>query len=107
MGSKSRRQWKKLISVPLYEQPEEERRFDLCRMPRPKISIDARVFRPVREDLPIACALDQIAAGMSAEVDPDLACRAAQLSRISTVYNGTSDGTGPDFDGAEDPRAQA
>jgi hypothetical protein len=76
-------------------------------MPRPKISIDTPVLRPAREDWLITRALDQIAAAIGAEVDPDLACRAAQLSRIATVYNGTSDGTSSDFDGAEDPRAQA
>lgn len=58
MGSLSRLQYKKLTSVPLFEQLHDEGSFDASYMPEPKLSIDTSVNQPARAALLIARALD-------------------------------------------------
>jgi hypothetical protein len=58
MGSLSRLQYKKLTSVPLFEQLHEEGSFDASYMPKPRLSIDTSVVQPARAALQIARALD-------------------------------------------------
>ena len=62
MGSLSRLQYKKLTSVPLFEQLHEEGSFDASYMPRPKISIDTSDNQPARAALQIARALNLLPA---------------------------------------------
>jgi hypothetical protein len=56
MESDSRLQLKKLTSMPLFGQLEEQASFDLSGMHTPKISIDTRVFGPSRAAQNIVCA---------------------------------------------------
>lgn len=58
MGSLSRLQYKKLTSVPLFEQLHEEGSFGASYMPKPKLSIDTSLNQPARAALQIARALD-------------------------------------------------
>jgi hypothetical protein len=58
MGSLSRLQYKKLTSVPLFEQLHEEGAFEVDYMPKPELSIDTSVHQPARSALKIARALD-------------------------------------------------
>jgi hypothetical protein len=58
MGSLSRLQYKKLTSVPLFEQLHREGSFDAAYMPKPKLSIDTSLVQPPRAVLQIARALD-------------------------------------------------
>jgi hypothetical protein len=58
MGSLSRLQYKKLTSVPLFEQLHEDGSFTADYMPTPKLSIDTGVNQPARAALEIARALD-------------------------------------------------
>jgi hypothetical protein len=58
MGSLSRLQYKKLTSVPLFEQLHREGSFDAAYMPQPKLSIDTSLVQPARAVLQIARALD-------------------------------------------------
>jgi hypothetical protein len=60
MGSLSRLQYKKLTSVPLFEQLHEEGSFDASYMPKPRLSIDTCDCIPARAALQIARALDLI-----------------------------------------------
>ncbi|HUD15112.1 MAG TPA: AAA family ATPase [Terracidiphilus sp.] len=62
MGSLSRLQYKKLTSVPLFEQLHEEGSFDASYMPRPKLSIDTSDNQPARAALQIARALNLLPA---------------------------------------------
>ena len=62
MGSLSRMQYKKLPSVPLFEQLHEEGSFDASYMPRPKLSIDTSDNQPARAALQIARALNLLPA---------------------------------------------
>jgi hypothetical protein len=63
MGSLSRLQYKKLTSVPLFEQLHEEGSFDASYMPTPKLSIDTSDNQPARAALQIARALNLLPAG--------------------------------------------
>jgi hypothetical protein len=58
MASVSRLQYKKLTSVPLFEQLHKEGSFDAAYMPKPKLSIDTSLNQPARAALQIARALD-------------------------------------------------
>jgi hypothetical protein len=58
MGSLSRLQYKKLTSVPLFEQLREEGVFEVDYMPKPELSIDTSLYQPARAALQIARALD-------------------------------------------------
>ena len=58
MGSLSRLQYKKLTSVPLFEQLQQEGSFDASYMPKPKLSIDTGLVTPARAALQIARMLD-------------------------------------------------
>jgi len=58
MGSLSRLQYKKLTSVPLFEQLHDEGSFDASYMPTPRLSIDTCANQPARAALQIARALD-------------------------------------------------
>jgi hypothetical protein len=58
MGGLSRLQYKKLTSVPLFEQLHEEGAFEAEYMPKPKLSIDTSDNQPARAALQIARALD-------------------------------------------------
>jgi hypothetical protein len=58
MGSLSRLQYKKLTSVPLFEQLHEEGVFEVDYMPKPLLSIDTSIHQPARAALDIARALD-------------------------------------------------
>ena len=58
MGGLSRLQYKKLTSVPLFEQLLEEGSFEADYMPKPKLSIDTSENQPARAALQIARALD-------------------------------------------------
>jgi hypothetical protein len=60
MGSLSRLNYKKLTSVPLFEQLHEEGVFQVDYMPRPLLSIDTSIHQPARAALQIARALDLI-----------------------------------------------
>lgn len=60
MGSVSRLQYKKLTSVPLFEQLLSEGSFESAYMPKPKISVDTSVSTPARAALQIARALNLI-----------------------------------------------
>ena len=60
MGSLSRLQYKKLTSVPLFEQLHEEGVFEVDYMPKPLLSIDTSLHQPARAALQIARALDLI-----------------------------------------------
>jgi hypothetical protein len=60
MGSLSRLQYKKLTSVPLFEELHGEGSFEASYMPKPKLSIDTSVSIPARAALQIARALDLI-----------------------------------------------
>jgi len=62
MGSISRLQYKKLTSVPLFEQLHEEGSFDASYMPMPKLSIDTGENQPARAALQIARALNLLPA---------------------------------------------
>jgi hypothetical protein len=57
MGSLSRLQYKKLTSVPLFEELHSEGTFDVSYMPAPRLSIDTSVNQPPRAALQIARAL--------------------------------------------------
>jgi hypothetical protein len=61
MGGLSRLQYKKLTSVPLFEQLHEEGSFDASYMPKPKLTIDTSVSSPARAALQIARALNLLA----------------------------------------------
>jgi hypothetical protein len=61
MGGLSRLQYKKLTSVPLFEQLHEEGAFEASYMPKPKLSIDTSDNQPARAALEIARALDLLA----------------------------------------------
>lgn len=58
MGSLSRLQYKKLTSVPLFEQLHQEGSFDASYMPTPKVSIDTSLCSSARAALLIARALE-------------------------------------------------
>jgi hypothetical protein len=58
MGSLSRLQYKKLTSVPLFEQLHDEGSFDAGYMPEPRLSINTSLIQPPRAALQIARALD-------------------------------------------------
>jgi hypothetical protein len=58
MGGLSRLQYKKLTSVPLFEQLHEEGSFDASYMPAPRLSIDTGNNLPARAALQIARALE-------------------------------------------------
>jgi hypothetical protein len=58
MGSMSRLNYKKLTSVSLFEELQNEGVFDVAYMPTPKVSIDTSVCEPPRAALNIARALD-------------------------------------------------
>jgi hypothetical protein len=58
MGSLSRLQYKKLASVPLFEQLHQEGVFEVEYMPKPHLSIDTSIHQPARAALQIARALD-------------------------------------------------
>jgi len=58
MGSMSRLQYKKLTSVPLFEELHGEGVFDVSYMPAPRVSIDTSANQPARAALEIARALD-------------------------------------------------
>jgi hypothetical protein len=58
MGSLSRLQYKKLTSVPLFEQLHDEGSFDAGYMPEPRLSINTSLSQPPRAALQIARALD-------------------------------------------------
>ena len=58
MGSLSRLQYKKLTSVPLFEQLREEGVFEVDYMPKPQLSIDTSLHQPARAALDIARALN-------------------------------------------------
>jgi hypothetical protein len=58
MGSMSRMQYKKLSSVPLFEELHAEGVFEVSYMPAPKVSIDTSENQPARAALEIARALD-------------------------------------------------
>jgi hypothetical protein len=60
MGSLSRLQYKKLTSVPLFEQLHDEGAFEVDYMPKPELSIDTSIHQPARAALQIARALDLI-----------------------------------------------
>src|SRR5580658_6020327 len=60
MGSLSRLQYKKLTSVPLFEQLHREGSFEAGYMPKATLSIDTSVNVPARAALQIARALDLI-----------------------------------------------
>jgi AAA domain len=60
MGSLSRLQYKKLTSVPLFEELHREGSFEAGYMPKPKLSVDTGVSIPARAALQIARALDLI-----------------------------------------------
>jgi len=60
MGGLSRLQYKKLTSVPLFEQLLDEGSFEADYMPEPKLSIDTGENQPARAALQIARALDLI-----------------------------------------------
>ena len=62
MGSVSRLQYKKLTSVPLFEQLYEEGAFEADYMPKPSLSIDTSVSQPPRAALQIVRALDLLPA---------------------------------------------
>jgi hypothetical protein len=62
MGSLSRLQYKKLTSVPLFEQLHEEGSFDASYMPKPRLSIDTSDNQPARAALQIARALNLLSA---------------------------------------------
>jgi hypothetical protein len=62
MGSVSRHQYKKLTSVPLFEQLHEEGSFNASYMPTPKLSIDTSDNQPARAALQIARALNLLPA---------------------------------------------
>lgn len=62
MGSLSRLQYKKLTSVPLFEQLHSEGVFDVSYMPAPRLSIDTSAVQPPRAALQIARALDLLPA---------------------------------------------
>jgi hypothetical protein len=58
MGSLSRLQYKKLTSVPLFEQLHEEGSFEASYMPTPRLSIDTSLNQPARAALQIARTLE-------------------------------------------------
>jgi hypothetical protein len=58
MGGLSRLQYKKLTSVPLFEQLHEEGSFDASYMPKPRLSICTSDNQPARAALKIARELD-------------------------------------------------
>jgi len=58
MGSLSRLQYKKLASVPLFEQLHQEGVFEVEYMPKPDLSIDTSIYQPARAALQIARALE-------------------------------------------------
>ena len=58
MGGLSRLQYKKLTSVPLFEQLHQEGAFEAEYMPKPKLSIDTSDNQPARAALQIARALN-------------------------------------------------
>jgi hypothetical protein len=58
MGSMSRHQYRKLTSVPLFEELHAEGSFDASYMPKPKLSIDTCDNQPARAALKIARALE-------------------------------------------------
>jgi hypothetical protein len=58
MGSLSRLQYKKLTSVPLFEQLHQEGSFDASYMPTPRLSIDTSLNQPARAALQIARTLE-------------------------------------------------
>ena len=58
MGSLSRLQYKKLTSIPLFEELHNEGVFDVSYMPTPRLSIDTSVVQPPRAALQIARALN-------------------------------------------------
>jgi len=60
MGSQSRQQFKKLTSVPLFEQLHAEGSFDASYMPVPKLSIDTGLVSSARAALQIARTLELI-----------------------------------------------
>jgi hypothetical protein len=62
MGGLSRLQYKKLTSVPLFEQLQEEGSFEADYMPKPKLSIDTSLVTPARAALQIARTLGLIPA---------------------------------------------
>jgi hypothetical protein len=62
MGGLSRLQYKKLTSVPLFEQLHSEGSFDADYMPVPTLSIDTGDNQPARAALQIARALDLLPA---------------------------------------------
>ncbi len=62
MGSLSRLQYKKLTSVPLFEQLHQEGSFDASYMPTPKLSIDTSQCSSARAALLIARTLELMAA---------------------------------------------
>lgn len=62
MGSLSRLQYKKLASVPLFEQLHQEGVFEVDYMPKPDLSIDTGIHQPARAALQIARALDLLPA---------------------------------------------
>jgi hypothetical protein len=62
MGSLSRLQYKKLTSVPLFEQLHAEGSFDASYMPTPTLSIDTSDNQPARAALQIARALNLLPA---------------------------------------------
>ncbi|MGO9337427.1 MAG: AAA family ATPase [Terracidiphilus sp.] len=58
MGTLSRLQYKKLASVPLFEQLHQEGVFAVDYMPKPELSIDTSIHQPARAALQIARALN-------------------------------------------------
>ena len=58
MGSISRLQYKKLTSVPLFEELHSDGVFDVSYMPTPRLSIDTCTMQPPRAALHIARTLD-------------------------------------------------
>lgn len=60
MGSLSRLQYKKLTSVPLFEELHREGSFEAGYMPKARLTIDTSVSIPARAALQIARALDLI-----------------------------------------------
>jgi hypothetical protein len=62
MGGLSRLQYKKLTSVPLFEQLHEEGSFEASYMPAPRLSIDTGDNQPARAALQIARALNLLPA---------------------------------------------
>lgn len=62
MGSLSRLQYKKLTSVPLFEQLHQEGSFETNYMPKAKLSIDTSLNQPARAALQIARALNLLPA---------------------------------------------